>query len=111
MAEWIKILLGTEVSLRPGQIVLDGTQLPHGKGQTTSPLLAHIYCGETGGWIKIPLSTEVGLGQGVIVKWEPSSPSRKSTQHPSPTFRPIFIVARRSSISATAELVKQILKP
>jgi len=29
MAGWIKIPLGTEVSLRPGDIVLDGDAVPH----------------------------------------------------------------------------------
>jgi len=29
---WIKVPLGTEVGLVPGDIVLDGDQLPHGKG-------------------------------------------------------------------------------
>jgi len=31
MAEWIKMSLGGEVGLGPGDIVLDGTQLPSPK--------------------------------------------------------------------------------
>jgi len=39
MAGWIKMQLGTEVGLGPGDIVLDGdpTHLKKGKGGTTPP--------------------------------------------------------------------------
>jgi len=35
---WIKMPLGTEVGLVPGDIVLDGNQRPHGKGNSSPPL-------------------------------------------------------------------------
>jgi len=35
-----------------------GTELPHGKGHSSSPFF---YCDETAGWIRMPLGTEVGL--------------------------------------------------
>jgi len=35
MVGWIKMSLGTEVALGPSDIVLDGTQLPHAKGQSS----------------------------------------------------------------------------
>ena len=42
MAGWIKMLLGTEVGLGPGDIVLDGDPGPHGKGHSSPPtFLAH----------------------------------------------------------------------
>ena len=50
----------------------------------------------------MPLGTEVDLGPGDIVRWGPSSPL-KGTQPP--TFRPMSIVAKRSPISATAQLL------
>ena len=40
--------LGTEVDLGPGNIVLDGTQLPAKDMGTAAPfLLANVYCGQT----------------------------------------------------------------
>ena len=47
MAGWIKMPLGMEVGLSPGDFVLDGTQLPLSK-KGASPIfaaqfLAHIY--------------------------------------------------------------------
>jgi len=35
---WIKVLLGTEVGLGPGDIVLDWDPLPHGKGHSSPSL-------------------------------------------------------------------------
>ena len=57
--------LGTEIGLGPGDIVLDGDQLPQ-KWQS-SPISAHVCCGQTAGLIKMPLDTEVGLDPGHIV--------------------------------------------
>jgi len=56
------------------------------------------------GWIKMPLGKEVGLGPGHIVL--DGDPVR--TQHPTaapPHFQPMLIVAKRSPISASAELL------
>jgi len=36
---WIKMPLGTEVDLGPGDTVLDGIQLAHGKGHNSAPFL------------------------------------------------------------------------
>jgi len=55
-----------------------------------------VYCGHMVGRIKIPLGTEVGLGPGDDVFGKGHSTL--------PTFRPMTIVAKRSPISATAEL-------
>ena len=38
-------------------------------------------------------------------RWEPSSPHGKGHSSPLPTFRPMSIVAERSPISVTAELL------
>ena len=64
----------------------------------------HSYsCGQTVGWIKMPLGNEVGLGPGHIVYGDPVE-IQPPTAAP-PHFRPMSIVAKRSPISATAELL------
>jgi len=65
-----------------------------------------VYCGKTVGWITLimPLGMEVGLGPGDnVVDGDPASPTERGTA--APTFRPMSIVAKRSPISATAELL------
>jgi len=57
------------------------------------------------GWIKMPLGKEVGLGQGHIVLDGDPVGTQRCPQQPLPTFRRMFIVAKRSPISATAELL------
>jgi len=51
----------------------------------------------------MPLGMEVGLGPGHCVRWGPSSTHGKGIA--SPTFRPMTVVAKRSPILATAELL------
>jgi len=74
VARCIKMPLGTEVGLGQGCIVLDGDPAPP-KGHSSSPLSAHVYCGQTAGWIKVPLGTEIGLGPGDIVLHRNPAPS------------------------------------
>jgi len=56
---------------------------------------------------QLTTGTEVGLGPGdIVLDGEPAPPpAAERAQHP-PTFRPMSIVAKRSPISATAELPK-----
>jgi len=61
--------------------------------------------GQMAGWIKIPLGTEVGLGPGDIVLDRDAAPPQKGAQQPPPTFWPMFVLDKRSPISATAELL------
>jgi len=64
MAAWIKMPLGMELGLSPGDFVLDGgPSLPSPKrGQSHPPQFsAHFYCGQTAACIKMPLGVEVGL--------------------------------------------------
>jgi len=90
---------GTEVSLGPGHIMLDGDPAPHQKGALQPPQFsAHVYCGQTAGWIKMPLGTEVSLGPGEIVFDGDPAPPWKGAQPPHPTFRSMSIVAKRSPI-------------
>jgi len=57
----------------------------------------------------MPLGTEVGLGRGdIVLDGDPAPPlPAKGAQQP-PTFRLLSIVAKRSLISATAELLFKI---
>jgi len=69
MATWIKMSLGMELGLSPGDFMLDGDPaLPSPKrGQTSLPQFsAHFYCGKTAACIKMPF--------GMEVRWEPSPP-------------------------------------
>jgi len=66
MAACIKMSLGMEPGLGPGDFVLDGEP-------------AAVYCGQMAEWMKTPLGTEVNLGSGHIVLDEvpPSQLPRK----------------------------------
>jgi len=64
----IKMPLGMEVGLSPGDFVLDGDPAPlpqNGGGALQS--LAHVYCSQTPVCMRIPFGTEVGLSLGNIV--------------------------------------------
>jgi len=94
--------LGTEVGLGPGQI---GTQLPLVlyPQRGTAP---NVCCGQMAGWITMPSGKEVGLGPGDIeLNGDPAPPPKKKGGTSAPTFRPMSIVAKLSTISATAELL------
>jgi len=104
MAGWIKMPLGMEVVLSPGDFVLDGdSALPSTKRirpkrycirrepSSPSPCL---YCGQTAGWIKMAFGTEMGLGPGhIVLDGDPRSPPRKGAEPPN--FRPMSIVGKR----------------
>ena len=68
MAAWIKMSLGMELGLGPGNFVLDGDPAPPPqKGGRASQFLAHVYCGQTAAWMKLVLGMEVGLDPGHIL--------------------------------------------
>ena len=102
--EWIKMKLNVEVGLGPGHIVLDEDPAPPKKGHNPQ-FSAHVYCGQTSGWIKMPLGKEVGLCPGDIVLDRDPAPPTKKTGTASRHFGPMSVVAKRSAISATAELL------
>jgi len=64
-----------------------------------------VYCGQMVGWIKMPLDTEVGLGPSEIVLDGDPAPPPMERGTSAPIFRPMSVVAKRSPISATAELL------
>jgi len=69
----------------------------------------HSYnCGQTVGWPTSLLGKEVGLGPGHIVL-DGYPVETQPPQQPLSTFRPMPIVAKRSPISATAELLFVLL--
>ena len=64
----IKMVLGSELGLSPGDFVLDGDPAPPQKGGGAPPQFwAHVYCDQTTGWIKMALGMELSLGPGHIV--------------------------------------------
>ena len=67
MASWIKMLLGMEVGLGPGDFVLDRDPPPPQKWRGTPQCSAHVNCGQTAGWLKTALGMEVGLSPGDFV--------------------------------------------
>jgi len=66
-AGWIKMPLGMEVDLGPGDIVLGGDPVPP-KGHSPQ-FLAHVYCSQMAGCIRIPLCVRRNC-----VRWGPCSP-------------------------------------
>ena len=110
---WIKMPLNMEVSLGPGDIVLDGDPaLPLQKAGQQSPSFADVgktascvYCGQMAVCIRMPLGVEVGLGQGnIVLDGDLASPHRKWHSTPS-TFRSMSIVAKWLPTPATVELL------
>jgi len=88
-AGYIKMSLGMEVGLSPGDFVSDG-DLP--KRRRSPQFMAHVYCGQTAGWIKMTLGIEVGLGPVHIVLDGDTAPLPKRAE--TPNFHPIFIVPK-----------------
>ena len=72
----IKMPLGTDVGLNPGDFVTNGDPgPPPQKGGGSPQFSAHFYCGETAGWIKMALGMEVGLSpRDVVLDGDPASP-------------------------------------
>jgi len=87
-----------------------GTQLSPKEGHSSLPNFRPMSIVViSAGWIRIPLGTEVGHGPGhIVLDGDPVSPNGKGHSSPTPRFRPISIVAKRSPISATAELLFSI---
>jgi len=103
-AGWIKMPLDMKVGLGPGDIVLDGDPAPPKKKGHNPRIFSPVCCGTTG-CIKIPLGTEVALGPGhILLDGDPALP-KGAQRTAAPSFRPMSIVAKRSPISAAAELL------
>jgi len=92
----MKMALGMEVGLSPGNFALDGDTAPLPKKRAEPQFSAHVYCGQMTGWTKMPLGTEVGLGpDDIVFRWGPSRPKKGTA----PNFWPMSIVAKRLYVS------------
>ena len=92
----IKMPLGMEVGLSPGDFVSDGEQPLPKKGRSATQFSAHVYCGQTAAWIKMPLGTDVGLSpHDIELDGNPAPRSPKRGRSPLPNFLPMTIVAKR----------------
>jgi len=82
MAGWIKMPLGMEVGLGPGDFVLDGDPAaPSPKGGRAPQFPANIRCDQTAGWIKMPVGTQVGLGPSdIVLDGYPAPPPKKGVE-------------------------------
>ena len=101
-AGWIKMSLAVGVGLGPGHIVLDGDSSP--KGHSPSPIFSPCLFW-LNGWMNQD-TTWYGVmprPRRHCVRWGSSCPIKGGTAPP--TFWPMSIVAKRSLISATAELL------
>ena len=73
----MKLILGKEVGLSPGDFVLHGDPAPLPKrGQSPPPKFsAHVYCGQTAGWMKLVLGMELGLSPvDFVLGGDPATP-------------------------------------
>ena len=95
----MKLVLGTEVGLSPGDFVFDGDPVPFlQKGVEPPPQFsAHFYCGQMAGCIKVPLGMDVGLRPGhFVLDGNPAVPPQKGDgAPPKKRNRPMFIAAKR----------------
>jgi len=111
---WIKMLLGTEVCLGPGHIVLDGDPAPHPDTGTTAPpstfrpfvkrfalryrTVVCTVCDVCALWPNGLMDHDETWHTGrpqpwpQCVRWGPSSPSTKGAQPPN--FWPISVAAK-----------------
>ena len=78
MAAWVKMSLGMELALGPGDFVLDGDPSPLPK------FSGNVYCGQTARWMKLVLGMEVGLGPGDFVLDGDAAPLPKKGRSPPP---------------------------
>jgi len=102
MAELIKMSLGMELGLGPGDFLLDGVPAPSlQKGGRAPPQFsAHVYCAHMAGWMKLVLGMVVGLRPSdFVLDGDPAPPFSKRGQSPLTNFRPISIVAKRLDAS------------
>ena len=79
----MKLVLGMELGLSPGDFVLHGDPDPLPKKGAEPPQFSlHVYCSQTAAWIKMPLAVEVGLGLvDFVFDGEPATPEKGHT-HP-----------------------------
>jgi len=77
----IRILLGTEIGLSLGDIVLDGNPAPLPKLAQPPQFSANACCGQMAGWPKMPLTIEICIDPGDSMATQ-VPPRKKSTAPP-----------------------------
>jgi len=90
----MKLVLGMEVGLSPGDFVLDGDPVPFPQKRRSLPpqFSAHFYCGQTARCIKMPLGMDVGLSPGdFVLDEDPVFPSQQRGPSPLPIFGPFLL--------------------
>ena len=89
-AGWMKMPLGTEVGLSPGDIVLDGDLAPRPpKRGKDRQILAHVYCDQMARRIKMPVGRALGLSPGdIVLDGDPAPPNKRHGTPSSPLFGP-----------------------
>jgi len=68
----IKMKLGMQIGLGPGDFVLDGDPAASPQRGAAPQFSAHVYCGQMAGWMKLVLGMVVGLSPADCVRWGPS---------------------------------------
>ena len=104
-AKWIKMPLRTEIGLGPVDIVLDGDPALPKREHSTSTFRPTCIVAKrlNGSRCHLVRTAEVDLSPGhIVLDGDPTLPEG-AREPPPPLFRPMSIVAKRSSISATAE--------
>jgi len=83
-AECIKVPLGIEVGLSPGDFVRWGpSPLPKKGAQPPPQFSVHVHCDQMAGWIKVALGTEVGLGpRHIVLDGDPALLLKKTAEAP-----------------------------
>jgi len=97
----MKLVLGMEVDLSPGDFVLDvdPVPFPQKRGGAPSPIFGPFYCCQMAQCIKMPLDMDVGLSPGdFVLDGDPVFPPQQRGRRP-PNFRPISIVPKRLDAS------------
>ena len=70
----IKLPLGVEIGLSPGDFVTDGDPSLFPRKGRSPQFSAHVYCGQTAAWIKMLIGTEVGVGlRDIVLDGDPAS--------------------------------------
>jgi len=88
----IKMKVGMQVGLVPGDFVLDGDPAsPPQKGGGVTQIYGHLYCGQTAGWTKIVVGMDVGLSPGDFMLDGDLARSPKGGGAPSPIFGPFLL--------------------
>jgi len=94
-AGWIKMALGMEVGLSPGNFVLDGDPAPQNGVEPPPHFSAHFYCGQMAGCMKMPLGMEVGLFPGDFVLDGDPAPTFPQKRGGAPNFWPMSSEAKQ----------------